>query len=499
MEVQFNRSVIPCLQTVAREVQTQEQTQEVRLSDGMPDIGRVLTSWGQVLLRGKEWRGGSAGVSGGVMVWVLYAPEDGTDARCVETWLPFQTKWDFADTGRDGTLWVQPLLYSVDARSLSARKLMVRANVGVLGHAMVPGEAECCLPGELPEDLCVLKNTYPVMLPAEAGEKLFPLEEALSLPATEADLERIVRYTLQPKLTDSKLVADKLVIRGIATLDLLYRGKDGQLHRYQWELPLSQYAQLDSEYDANATAQVCFVVTSLELEQSEEERLALKAGVTGQYVICKRQDIEVAEDMYSPRRTVTANRVGLQLPAILDDRIHTLSENHKMETGMMQVVDAAFYPEHPQVQHTADTVSAAISGQFQLFGYDGEGQLQSAVSRWQDLLSADVSENAAATVMLPEITQPQVSTDGEYAQLRFDIPVQMQTVSGQGIPMVSGVEMGELQQPDPDRPSLIIRPAGVDTLWDIAKSTGSTVEAIRKANGLSREPDEDQMLLIPVS
>ena len=100
MELQLTKSVIPCLQTVAREVQTREQTQEVRLSDGMPDIGRVLTSWGQILLRGKQWHGGSAGASGGVMVWVLYAPEDGSDARCVETWLPFQTEWDFPDTGR---------------------------------------------------------------------------------------------------------------------------------------------------------------------------------------------------------------------------------------------------------------------------------------------------------------------------------------------------------------------------------------------------------------
>ena len=499
MELQFNKSVVPCLQTVTREVQTQEQTQEVRLSDGMPDIGRVLTSWGQVILRGKEWRGGNAGASGGVMVWVLYAPEDGTDARCVETWLPFQTRWDFPDTGRDGTLWVQPLLYSVDARSLSARKLMVRANVGVLGHAMVPGEAQCSEVGELPDDVCVLKNTYPVLLPVEAGEKLFPLEEALSLPASEPELERILRYSLRPKLADCKLVADKLVIRGTAALELLYRGKDGQLHRYQWELPLSQYAQLDNEYDADAVAQVCFAVTSLELEQSEEEKLAFKAGVTGQYVVCKRQNIEVAEDMYSPRRTVMPNRVRLQLPAILDDRTQILSETHKMESGIVQVIDAVFYPEHPQVQHTADTVSTAISGQFQLFGYDGAGQLHSAVSRWQDLLTADVSENATVDVRLPDNIAPQVNADGENAHLHFEIPVQMQTVSNQGIPMVDSIEMGELQEPDPNRPSLILRTAGADSLWDIAKNTGSTVEAIRQANGLTVELEEDQMLLIPVS
>ena len=76
MELQFNKTIIPYLRTLKREVQTQELTQEVRLSDGMPDIGKILASWGQILLRGKQWNGGGAGANGGVMVGVLYEPED---------------------------------------------------------------------------------------------------------------------------------------------------------------------------------------------------------------------------------------------------------------------------------------------------------------------------------------------------------------------------------------------------------------------------------------
>ena len=71
--------------------------------------------------------------TGGVMVWVLYAPDDGSKPQCVDGWLPFQMKWDFPETEREGTIWLQPLLRSVDARTVSARKLMVKTNVGILG------------------------------------------------------------------------------------------------------------------------------------------------------------------------------------------------------------------------------------------------------------------------------------------------------------------------------------------------------------------------------
>ena len=67
-----------------------------------------------------------------------------------------------------------------------------------------------------------------------------------------------------------------------------------------------------------------------------------------------------------------------------------------------------------------------------------------------------------------------------------------------GIPMVTGLELGEFREPNPNRPSLILRRAGEDTLWEIAKSSGSTVADIQKANNLQTEPEADRMLLIPV-
>ena len=64
--------------------------------------------------------------------------------------------------------------------------------------------------------------------------------------------------------------------------------------------------------------------------------------------------------------------------------------------------------------------------------------------------------------------------------------------------MVAGLELGELEEPDPTRPSLILRNAAGESLWSLAKNNGSTVSAILAANGLDGEPGQKQMLLIPV-
>lgn len=65
--------------------------------------------------------------------------------------------------------------------------------------------------------------------------------------------------------------------------------------------------------------------------------------------------------------------------------------------------------------------------------------------------------------------------------------------------MVSALQLGQIREPDPERPSLILMRPGHRDLWDLAKACGSTVDAIRSANGLEAEPDENAMLLIPVT
>ena len=81
MELNFGKTLCTCLNPLVREMQSGEQTQEIKLPDGMPDIGRILASWGQAILRSKEWRSDTISFSGGMMVWVLYAPEDGSTER----------------------------------------------------------------------------------------------------------------------------------------------------------------------------------------------------------------------------------------------------------------------------------------------------------------------------------------------------------------------------------------------------------------------------------
>ncbi len=497
MELQFEKNTLPCMEQVLWDTQSLELTQELRLPDGMPDIGRVVCCWAQPVICGKEWRSDRVGVNGGVMYWVLYAPEEEGAPQAIAAWMPYQMKWDIPPTRHDGTMIAQPFIRSADARSLSSRKLMLRTNLGMQVQAMAPGETTLYMPGELPEDVHVLKKTYPMLLPVEAGEKAFQVEEEIPFPTNLPQPEQLVYYNLNPCLAEWKIMTDKAVFRGTGHLHVLYRGTDGRLHTWEYDLPISQYADLDKEYDTGATVEVLPVVTNLELDLLEGQ-MRLKAGLTGQYVVYERPMVELVEDAYSPIRQVEIKRDELSIPAVLDTLQNAVRVEQSVESDGGNVIDLAFYPDSVQ-QHTVDVgTEIRIPGVFQLLAQDAEGQLQSTNAYWEetDTVPAARSSRVQTTVLPNGMPQAMVNSGG--VSMQADLDLRQRIAGGEPLSAVTGLTLGEEMPKDPQRPSLILRRAGEESLWEIAKATGTTEEDIRKANRLDGEVEEDRMLIIPV-
>ena len=498
MGLQFQSNVCRCLKTAAREVRNAELTQEVRLRDGMPDIGRVLTSWGQVLLRSKEWQGNLVTVSGGIMVWILYAPEDGTPPRCMDTWVPFQLKWEVEESGGDGPICVYPLLRFVDSRSIAGRKLMVRTGIAALGEMLSTAQVQIYHPEELPDDIQVLKNTYPVRLTKEAGEKTFLLDEDLQLPTGAAQPERLLAYTVSPWIQEKRVAGDKVLLRGIGRIHVIYRCEEGKIHTADLELPFSQFAQLDEMYGADAQANILLGVTSVEVMENEDAQLRVKCGMVAQYLITDRYLAEVTEDAYSLRCKVDLNIEELKLPSILEQRAELIPVQQKIPGLDADMVDTVFLPDFPHQNRLGDQIALELFGQLQVLYYAKDGSLQGSSARWQSEMQmmADVESKMCFIPQEYGVVQTTAST-GELTlngQLKLEIQAQNQT----SIPMVTGLEIGQQKQVDADRPSLIICRVEDQSIWNLAKQCGSTVKEIERINHLQGQPSADQMLLIPV-
>lgn len=498
MELRFKRWECDHLDPVVQEVRNQELTQELRLGEGMPDVGQVLCAWGQSLLRSKEWRRGSVSVSGGMMVWVLYIPEDGGAEQCLEGWIPFQTEWDLPENVPDGSLRVRCLTRFVDARAVTPRKLMLRAGIGVMAEAWVPASVELAQPEELPDFVELKQSTWPVHLAVEAGEKLVTLDEELDLPASGRAPEKLLLCRLDPQVTEKRVVGNKLVFRGNGNLHALFRSPEGELYSREFELPFSQFTELDREYGPDARADVFLTPTAMEPELDGEGRLRFRGGAAAQYVVTDRKLLTLGEDAYSPSRELELLSETRELPVLLETRRENLYGEQTVQGDARKTVDVCFLPEFPRQRRTGEGLELTVPGQFQVLYYGPDGRLAASTARWEGSCLLPVGEDTrmAAQPMAGEL--PDAAVREGQLTVRCQVPLEMAAMARQRFSMISALTPGEPVPPDPARPSLILCRAGNRGLWEIAREAGTTAAAIRRVNGLQEEPAPDRMLLIPV-
>ena len=141
---------------------------------------------------------------------------------------------------------------------------------------------------------------------------------------------------------------------------------------------------------------------------------------------------------------------------------------------------------------------AVLAGTFHVLGYSPDGELQTATARWENILSIGADENVVLEMTVLPVGRATGNPGAGDVSLTAQMQVQINSVFAQMMEYLTGLETGEIIDPDPNRPSLVLRRAGKDSLWEIAKAAGSTVADIQKANNLQTEPEQNKLLLIPI-
>ena len=495
MELPFEKRSEKFWQQKAYAPVTREESQEYKLPESMPDVGRVIAAWGQSVLRGKEWRSDHIGLNGGVMVWVLYAPEDGSGPRRLESWVPFHIRMDHSHDGEDGAIRAECVLCGVDARSISSRKLMLRCQIGMMVQTLVPKTAELYNPGKLPEDIQVLDRVYPMVLTRETGEKTFLADELVPLPQGTPALSRILYSRLTPQITEQKMLSSRAVFRGVGELHLLCQDEGEKLCTLDLEVPFAQYLDLEGEYEEGAEISNLLCLTSLETEVAEDG-IRVRCGMVSQYIVNAPTVVTCLADAYSTQRELELVRQEVVLPAWLDEQVREIELGERL-TGDEVPVDAIFFPDLPLVTKQPGGAEIRCGGAFQTLSEAPDGSLvgkQLRASRTETLMTE--CDTIPCTWLRGGTL---LRREGSSWSMDQRMALKLDSVCTKPIGMLSGIRAGECREPDPERPSVIIRSRKPEeTLWDIAKYCGSTVSAIQRLNKLESEPEENRLLLIPV-
>ena len=295
MDIKCTVGCLPIFDRVLNTAVSREDTAELTIPDAMPDVSELLLTDGQTLIRGKDVHGGGISVSGISEIAVLYLTEERETAR-VSIDIPFEAEVSAA--AGEGTRAVASVhLVSAEARLLSSRRLLVRAEVCVSASLWAQTEFRWMESAETESCSAEFRREKAKLVPVVAvEEKTFTTEDVMPLPAGKPPVGSLLYAKAFLRRESEEPVGGKLVVRGNAAVTAIYQTAAGELAQAELTQPWSAFPDLPDSGDGHCFETVVSL-TGCSVE-ADDGGLRLSVGGVVQTVIRSTRELELINDAY---------------------------------------------------------------------------------------------------------------------------------------------------------------------------------------------------------
>lgn len=498
MELMFETKSLSFWELVTRENLSQEETAELIVPDSFPDIGRIVDSWAQVLLRSKECRTGSISVSGTLQAGLLFAAEENEELRRLECSIPFSIKVEHDALSQQSfaeyTGWVK----SVDARMLNSRKAMIRVNLCSDVSAWEKANQQIPTLKEQTEDLQCRRKNYAVLRTFDMTERSIALQEEAELPQGLPAIEKILDWTAHVRVHECKTIGSRMAFRGNLETEVFYQGSDQSLNRYTAAIPVTQYVEMNRDVEGMIPA-ISLCVTGRDLQMGESgRRLYLNLNLLAQAWASAYEEMQLLEDLYSTKDRITPSWAEIPVTAFLDGRVLQQQIRETVSVPAERVERAQLFWDAPMQMRQAEQMTFTLPMRLQLLCRDAEGVLQEASAQ----LSAEFGIPAADNCSLyakAGVFDLYVSPTAGGVEVRCNAELTVDSLARQQLQCVNAATRSE-RAAEGDRPSILVRRMEEgESIWSIAKACAASVSELLAVNHMQEEDARaGTLLLIPM-
>lgn len=505
MELEFERDTIMEYEPVTVETLCQEETIESIVPDACPDILRMIEVCGQVMLRSRQAQEGAVVVSGEVHATVLYQPENADGLCHMDVSLPFTAQFNAPGLSEQGKVIACCRLRKADARILNPRKILVRVDLATEITACQPVERTYCTAvsnGEC-HNICQKQLHTEHYHTTDIQEKPFVLEESIRLKSNQGEVPQVLFGWVHPGYAESKLIGSKLVFKGNATVTLLLREAGGNLSTTTESIPFSQIVEVTGAGETN-DCRVDVEINSFDYAVRPEnpDTVSIQLELLAQIRIYTLRPATLLQDLYSTSCHTTCHTEEQHLCRSGECRTIPQSVRKLVETqgSVRSIVDSRLdLCQITQSQEGNEVVFRADAALAVLYLDDSDTvQCVHETIPVECRLEYDKCNRYFCHCDCPNDVYAAPTADG--IEVRFNVEFQCLITTQFCVPTVTGAELGEPRyQENGTRPSIVLRlTAQGDSLWDIAKSYGTTTEQILAVNHLETDTlPLGTMLLIP--
>ncbi len=502
MKLELNRTHLTGYETVLDTTVFCEETLETIVPDANPDILRLIDTQGKVFLKSKEAMDGRVALTGTARLTILYQPEGGTGPNRLEVGIPFSVSAE--DRGLTSNCLVVAVARATgaDTRTINPRKILTRMEVAV-DVKVFRAETTLLCTGVHVEEGSVeeRKDVHRPCCISVVQEKQITFEDDLNIPVGRPAAEELLCDRVSLMCHEAKIIGNKLIFKGEAAVRLLYRPVGGGMDAADFTLPFSQVTEVIGVGE-NGRGLVDVTLNAAEFSLGEDgRRVSASLSMLAQIVVQEEREVELLTDTYSVCCSVNAERVPYVYRRQREVGVGRQTLRQIVETGVsvQSVVDAYCLVGQMMQKREGGQLSLSAYVILTVVCMTEEGDVYAVSRGLEAVCPVEVPEDCQCSFSC-RCGEPTAmpTADGVEVRIPMEFPYSSEREE-QGV-VVREVKVeedgGNAEQ---DKPSIVLRLLRPDeSLWEVAKRYGTTIEDIVRANELEGgQPGGEMLLLIP--
>ncbi len=499
---ELNSNIINFSETIYEGQAEQGVELDYILPDYCPEIFKILCCRLTPKIMSYNLVGDSKlSLDGSVEIKMLYLTEGSDAIHCIEQHYTYSKSVEIGKSavpdGEDVFIKLTPHADYCNCRAVSSRRVDIRGAVST--KIRITAIKDYSMP-RLPENIQIRKKELLCCANITCAEKQFSVREEIETGAQGLDC--IIRSSATPKISDVRVIADKVVVKGTITVNAAYGISEAESHgchkteQMSADIPLSQIVDIN-ELSDNCSCSAEIDILSCELSCSTDSGLiGCNIGAICRVTCRDDKTIQLPIDAFSTEYETDLSMGQIRLTGACSQIIKQLAVKTQLtsECGTIESVldcNAEIYNLSCTYKPQIGLVLTGLIGT-QVLCRTSEGQV--CCIEKQESFECNASTDAFSEGT--SITFNAICTDADYSikadgALDVNAKIELDAVlcRNESHSVLEGITIHE-DRPVPrnnDHAIKIFYPDGNDCCWSIAKQYKACVDSIMEENELADE------------
>ncbi len=495
-------------ETVYETAAEQSLDADITLPDYCPEIQRILKCTVNTGITAVQNNSGRVTADGNAIVRVIYVGDNGKISGYEQSY-PVQKFTESSKITSDSAVSVTVRTDYVNCRAVNPRRIDIRAMLSFCFKAVKR---------RVDDILCSSDGAGIQTLTTEHGfasltgvcERAFNIGEVIEIPDGKSTASRIMNISACAVAGDLKIINNKALIKGECTVKIYYIGENsGEIESVEHSMPISQIIELEG-IDENSVCSVRLSVSScegvLKADVSGDMRLVdLNSRISVYVAAFDETPLSLITDAYSTEYEVKNTPKSMELLSF-NGKFDTSFTNKVVLESIGVSVDCvlAVWCSDLRYGFTAKDDKCMVSGTYLVTVIYKDSENSAGVIQKPVDFDYEVKMNEKAERIVchgsAQISACSCAVSGDSRlELKTEILISGLTLSAVIKKYIATIEIaGENSKRDKKCALTIYYCEKGESIWNIARKYGTTVDAVMNENGIDCDVTEsDGMMLIP--